>query len=294
MRISILPLRRAAIIVAAAAFVTLAVPANGQNSTPQGETQSPANVPESQSLTEEHLAEEVRNPLAALTQFQFSNEFDFDAAAGNGFLYTFTLQPIVPFKITQNWNLITRSSFTAVNVPDSAGSGRTAGTGDSNIQFYFSPVRGRPFFWGFGPVLGIPTASNSLLGSGKWTLGPAFGIVRQTENWTYGALVNQFWSFAGSKNRDSVSMTLIHPVLFYTWKSGWSLGLDSESTYDAKASSGDRWTVPLQISISKETKFGKRPVNLSFGVIPQAVAPPGSPKLGLNFTITPEFPKEGK
>ena len=286
--------RVCAMLVAAAACLALAVPANGQNSTPQGATQSPAGAPVSPAQTEEHLAEEVRNPLADLTQVQFSNDFDFGAAGGNGFLYTFMLQPIVPFKITDDWNLITRSAFTVASIPDSEGSGRTAATGDSNIQFYFSPNRPRPFIWGFGPVLGIPTASNSLLGSGKWTLGPGFGIVRQTEDWTYGVLVNQFWSFAGGKNRDSVSLTLLHPVLSYTWKSGWSLGLDSESIYDAKASSGDRWTVPLQISISKETNFGKRPVNLSFGVIPQTVAPAGSPSVGLNFTITPLFPKEGK
>lgn len=281
-------------LVAAAACLTLAGPANGQNSTPQDATQSSASAPVSQAQTEEQLAKESRNPLSDLTQVQISNDFDFGAAGGNGFLYTFTLQPILPFKIADNWHLITRSAFTVASVPDSEGSGRTVGTGDSNIQFYFSPDRAGPFIWGLGPVLGIPTASNSLLGSGKWTLGPGFAIDRQTEVWTYGVLVNQFWSFAGGKNRDSVSVTLVHSVLFYTWKSGWSLGLDSESTYDAKASSGDRWTVPLQISISKQTNFGNRPVNLSFGVIPQAVAPSGSPKVGLNFTITPLFPKEGK
>ncbi|MGC1650832.1 MAG: hypothetical protein WA741_33835 [Candidatus Sulfotelmatobacter sp.] len=285
--------RFCAMLVAAAACLALAGPADGQNSTPQDATQSRANVPVSPAQTEEHLAEEVRNPLAALTQVQLSNDFDFGAAGGNGFLYTFMLQPIVPFKISDNWNLITRSAFTATSVPDSEGSGRTTGTGDSDIQFYFSHDRARSFIWGFGPVLGIPTASNSLLGSGKWTLGPGFAIVRQTEDWTYGILVNQFWSFAGGKNRDSVTLMLLHPVFSYTWKSGWSLGLDSESTYDAKASSSERWTVPLQISISKEANFGKRPVNLSFGVIPYAVAPSGSPSVGLNFTITRLFPKEG-
>ena len=49
--------------------------------------------------TEEHLAEEVRNSLAALTLVQFSNDFDFGAAVGSGFLYPFTLQPIIPFTI---------------------------------------------------------------------------------------------------------------------------------------------------------------------------------------------------
>ena len=286
--------RFCAMLVAAAACLALAGPANGQNSTPQDATQSRAKVPVSPAETEGQLAEEVRNPLADLTQVQFSNDFDFGAAGGNGFLFTFTLQPIIPFKITDNWTLITRSAFTVASVPDSEGSGRTTGTGDSNIQFYFSPNRARPFSWGFGPVLGIPTASNSLLGKGKWTLGPGFAIVRQTEVWTYGALVNQFWSFAGGKNRDSVNVTLVHPVLFYTWNSGWALGLDSESTYDAKASSADRWTVPVQISISKETSFGKHPVNLSFGVVPYALAPSGAPSVGVNFTFTPLFPKEGK
>jgi hypothetical protein len=238
------------------------------------------------------LAREVRNPFAAEIQVQLSDEFALGAAGGNGLLYTFTLQPIIPFRLTDNWSLITQSVWPVSSIPGSSGSGRTAGTGDSNIQFYFSPNRAKPFIWGFGPVLGIPTASNSLLGSGKWTLGPGFAIIRQTEHWTYGMLVNQFWSFAGGKNRDSVSLTFIQPSLSFTWKSGWALTLDSESTYDAKASAGDKWTVPLEISVSKVTSFGKRPVNLSFAVIPYAVAPSASPSVGICFTLTPLFPKK--
>lgn len=59
----------------------------------------PPSAPVSPHQTEEHLAEEVRNPLAALTQIQFSNDFDFGAAVDSGFLYTFTLQPIISFTI---------------------------------------------------------------------------------------------------------------------------------------------------------------------------------------------------
>ena len=209
--------------------------------------------------------------------------------AAGGLLYTMRLQPVLPFKINGGWNLITRSMFTVVSVPDSIrSSGRTGGTGDSEIQFYLSPDKASPFIWGVGPVLGIPTASDSLLRTGKWKLGPGFAIIRQTEHWTYGVLANQSWSFAGDKNRASVSVALIHLSLSYTWVSGWTIGLDSETTYDSKSSSGE-WTVPVQLSVSKIASLGSLPIDLSFAVVPYAIAPSGSPSVGLNFTITPLF-----
>jgi hypothetical protein len=280
-----------AIIFTVGTCLALPGSAGGQNPPPLDAAQSPAGTPASPAQTIGELAKAVRNPFAAEIQVQFSNGFDFGAAGGNGLLYTFTLQPIIPFKLTDSWSLITQSVWPISSIPGSAGSGRITGTGDSNIQFYFSPERTTPFIWGFGPVLGIPTASNSLLGSGKWTLGPGFAIIRQTEHWTYGVLVNQFWSFAGGKNRGSVSLTFIQATVSFTWKNGWSLTLESQSTYNANASAGDRWTVPLEMLVSKIEKFGTRPVNLSFAVIPYAVAPSASPSVGLCLTITPLFPK---
>ena len=244
---------------------------------------------------DEEVAKETKNPFADLIQVQVGNNFGFVGDTGNRLQYTMTLQPVIPIKINDSWNLITRPSFSVISVPESdSGMGRITGASDLAAEFYFSPDKQTPFIWGFGPVLGIPTASDASLGTGKWTLGPGFAIVKQTEHWQYGVLVNHVWSFAGDRNRDNVSSTFIQPGLYYTWGDGWTLGVDVESTYDSIALPGDRWTVPVQTSISKVTKFLGQPISLSFGIVPYAVAPAGSPSVAMNFTVALLFPRKGR
>jgi hypothetical protein len=48
----------------------------------------------------------------------------------------------------------------------------------------------------------FPTATDPLLGSGKWSAGPAVVALTMQGHWVIGALANNQWSFAGwgSKN----------------------------------------------------------------------------------------------
>ncbi len=271
-------------------------PLRAQDQSPiRNSAQRTSNSQQGSAPSDEELAKQTKNPFADLLQVQVGNEFGFGGAPGNSLQYAITLQPIIPIKINDGWNLITRSSFSVISVPESdSGMGRITGASDLVTEFYFSPDKKTPFIWGLGPVLGIPTSSGASLGTGKWTLGPAFAIIKQTEHWTYGVAAYHVWSFAGDKNRGHVSSTFLQPVLYYTWGDGWTVGVDVESTYDSMASRGNRWTVPVQPSISKVTKFQGRPVSLSFGVIPYAVAPAGSPSVAINFSITPLFPRKGR
>jgi hypothetical protein len=52
---------------------------------------------------------------------------------------------------------------------------------------------------GCGPVLQFPTATDDLLGEEKWGAGPTAVVLKQEGPWTYGALVNHIWSFAGER-----------------------------------------------------------------------------------------------
>jgi len=236
---------------------------------------------------------ERKDPIADLMQVSIESNLDFGAAAGNGFQYTLTFEPVLPVKLSNAWYLITRPNFSVVSAPESAsGQSRTTGCSDLVTQFYFSPQASTPVIWGIGPVVGVPTGSDPLLGTGKWTLGPGVAIIKQTEHWTLGAIVNHVWSFAGDRNRSDVSLTLLEPEIAYSWGNGWEVGLDVESTYDSNAARGDRWLVPVEMSIGKVVNFGRRPVSLSVGVLPYALAPAGSPSVGLSFTIAPLFPKE--
>ena len=152
--------------------------------------QGTSNNPPASAANDEELAKEENNPFADLIQVQVENDFGFGGNPVSGLQYEMTLQPIIPIKINDGWNLITRSTFSVASLPESdSGTGRITGASDLLTEFYFSPDKQTPLIWGFGPVLGIPTASDTSLGTGKWTFGPAFAIIKQTEHWQYGVLV---------------------------------------------------------------------------------------------------------
>ncbi|MCK1978349.1 hypothetical protein LNK15_15040, partial [Jeotgalicoccus huakuii] len=62
-----------------------------------------------------------------------------------------------------------------------------------------------------------PTATSSELGTGKWGAGPTGVILKQHGGWTYGALANHIWSYAGHSDREAVSQSFAQPFLTYTF-----------------------------------------------------------------------------
>ena len=113
--------------------------------------------------------------------------------------------------------------------------------------------------------------------------------LRQTsEGWTYGALVNHIWSFAGASDRSDISNTFLQPFLTKGIGQGQTIALNLESSYDWKAS---QWTVPMNLSYSKVTKFGDQLVSLQGGVRAYLERPDGGPDWGLRFAITLLFPR---
>jgi len=46
----------------------------------------------------------------------------------------------------------------------------------------------------------------------------------------------------------------------------WQVGCNPTITYDARASSGNRWNVPVGLMVAKTTLLGKLPVKFNFGV----------------------------
>ena len=56
--------------------------------------------------------------------------------------------------------------------------------------------------------------------------------LRQQGPWTYGALANHLWSFAGEDGRPDRNATCLQPFLSCTTPTAWTFTLLSESTYD--------------------------------------------------------------
>lgn len=215
----------------------------------------------------EELAKKLANPVASLISLPFQLNYDRQIGPNDdGTRWTLNVQPVIPFSLNEDWNLISRTIAPITSQHDIfPGAGSQTGLGDIVQSFFFSPVATteKGWIWGAGPVLLFPFGTDDLLSAEKWGAGPTVVALRQQGPWTYGALFNHIWSFAGDNQRSDVSNTFIQPFLSYTTKQAVSYTLNMESTYDWKA---EDWAVPMNFMVSKVTKFGNQLVSIGAGM----------------------------
>lgn len=153
------------------------------------------------------------------------NNWDFGIGPANAMKYTANIQPVIPFSINDNWNLITRTILPVIYLealtknPLAPASAREShsGLGDITQSFFFSPKKPvGGWILGAGPVGYYPSATDSALGAGKWGAGPTIVALQQTHGFTYGVLANQIWSFAGQQDRQNINSTFLQPFISYT------------------------------------------------------------------------------
>jgi hypothetical protein len=146
------------------------------------------------------LAKKLSNPVADLISVLFQNNFEFGGGPNDdGFRYLLNFQPVIPVSLNTNWNLISRSIVPFIHQEDMISSGSQTGLGDITQSLFLSPKKptSREWIWGVGPVFLIPSATDDLLGSEKFGIGPTAVLLKQEHGWTYGALINHIWSVAG-------------------------------------------------------------------------------------------------
>jgi hypothetical protein len=236
------------------------------------------------------LAKKLQNPIASLISVPLQNNWDFGIGPANAFKYTVNIQPVIPFSIGTDWNLITRTIVPVIYAESPVeGRGDTSGLGDILQSFFLSPkapVGG--WIVGGGPVLLYPSATEKNLGARKLAAGPTAVALKQRSGWTYGMLANHLWSFAGEGDREDVNATFLQPFVSFTTKTYTTFGLNTESTYDWKHT---QWTVPINVSVSQLLKLGGMPIQFQLGGRAYAEKPGGGPDWGLRFAVTFLFPK---
>jgi hypothetical protein len=107
-----------------------------------------------------------------------------------------------------------------------------AGIGDAYAQALAVRRGGKRLLYVIGSGLSIPTATNPLLGSGKWIVAPA-GIPLWIipRGFCY-VKVQNFTSFAGAEDRPDVNFLLITPTLLRAFgRASWVL-VDTETKTD--------------------------------------------------------------
>jgi hypothetical protein len=237
------------------------------------------------------IAKKLSNPVASLISVPLQSNFDFGGGPnGDGFQYRLNVQPVIPFSLSENWNVISRVIVPYVYQENRIGTTTQSGLSDTTASFFFAPKEPGPggIIWGIGPDLYLPTATSSLLGAEKWGAGPTALLLKQDKGWTYGALVSHVWSFWGHQNRQEISDTFLQPFLAYQTHTHTTFTVNLESSYDWTTW---QWTVPANFMVSQLVKIGKMPVNFQIGARYYAEKPQGGPDWGMRFAMTFVFPK---
>lgn len=247
----------------------------------------------SQEEGDAELVKKTLNPVSSLISVPL--QFNYDENLGpndDGSRSVLNIQPVIPFSLNPEWNLISRTIFPLIDLQDVPVRGNDeSGIGDVLQSLFFSPAKPTAggVIWGVGPVLSLPTASDDLLGTGKWSVGPTAVVLKQHSGYTYGALVNHLCSFAGDDDRAYVNATFLQPFLSYTLPSFTTLGINTESSYDWRT---EKWSVPVNVSVTQLLKIGSQPVSLQAGLRHWAKSPEGGPEdLGFRLAVTFLFPK---
>jgi hypothetical protein len=177
----------------------------------------------------EDLAKKLANPISDLVSVPFQFNWEQGVGPDEATRFILNVQPVMPFAMNQDWNLITRVIVPFVSQPALAEGGSPAfGVSDVFASFFFSPSR-PGLTWGVGPAISLPSTSIATLGTEKWSAGPTVVVLKQTGKMTYGALWNQVWSFSGNTERAGVNQMFLQPFFAYQAARTLTVTLQSET-----------------------------------------------------------------
>ena len=212
----------------------------------------------------EDLAKQLANPISSLVSVPIQFNWEQNVGPREATRFVMNVQPVMPFSLNNEWNLIARVIVPFVSQPALAEGGAPAfGVSDVLTSFFFSPARGG-LIWGAGPVISLPSTTVGTLGTEKWSAGPTLVALKQSGPFTVGALWNQLWSFSGNNDRADVNQMFLQPFVAYQASRTVTVTVLNETTANWKVDEG-RWTVPLTVMFAKLSSFGTFPASYQVG-----------------------------
>jgi hypothetical protein len=233
------------------------------------------------------IAKQAQNPIASVISVPFQNSTTFGVGEDSRVQDSLLIEPVVPFRLTSDWNLITRTIIPVIDQPTLApGLGNVGGLGDVQLSLYMSPAK--PFgglIWGLGPSFSFATASDRSLGAGKDSAGLSTALLTIQGHWLVGVLIG------GQEARKSVHQFLMQPFVDYNFSHGWYLASSPIITADWRATSGNKWTVPLGGGGGKILHIGRQAVNTYIQAFDEVVRPHEGGTWTLRLQVQLLFPK---
>jgi hypothetical protein len=207
--------------------------------------------------------------------------------------YVLEMKPVVPFRLSDNWTLITRTIIPVIQEPGLApGVNGTAGLGDLQESLFLSPAKAGPVIWGAGPVISFPTATQDVLGTKKLSVGPTVVVLRSQGHWLFGTLVQNLFSVAGPSARADVNQMLMQPFVNYNLRRRWYLTSSPIITANWEVRPGERWVVPVGGGVGRIVHLGKQPVNIYTQMFRNVQRPDGTSSWSARFQMQFLFPKK--
>lgn len=238
-------------------------------------------------VTLQDLSRSAHNPFDDFVTVPIQASTGFDLGPSHDTGESVNVQPVIPFSLTAQWDLIARPSLSVAYSPSPRAQ---TGLTDLQASFFLTPYHASDWIWGVGPIFQFPTASSSQLGSGQWGAGPTAALIYSSGPWFAGVLSYQLLSFAGNRARGSISQTYLEPTASYNFESGWFVQCDPQMTFNWTADAADGWTIPMGADAGKSFKLGSRGVTLQGGAYYLVEQPQGAPEWVFRVQTTIQFP----
>jgi hypothetical protein len=237
---------------------------------------------------EEELARAAQNPVASLISVPIQNNTNFEYGPREKTQNVMNVQPVIPFSVTEDWNLITRTIVPIVSqpgfVPDQ---GRENGLGNILFSSFLSPKDSGKWIWGVGPAVQLPTSTDDQIAPDEWAAGPSLVVLTMPGKWVMGGLISNIWDISAD---ESINFLTLQPFLNYNFDGGWYL--TSSPVITANWNADDEWTVPVGGGFGRVFRVGEQPVNAQFQAFynvekPDDIGPEWTARMQLQFL----FPK---
>ncbi len=237
----------------------------------------------------DELARAAQNPVASMISVPFQNNMNFNFGPLEKTQNILNIQPVIPFELNKNWNLITRTIIPVVSQPAlTPAQDREFGLGDTVFTAFLSPRDSGQLIWGVGPALLLPTSTDDRLGAGEWGAGPSVVLLTVHGRWVVGSLFSNVWSFTGD---EQVNLFSWQYFVNYNLDDGWYLTSAPVITANWEADSDNTWTVPFGGGFGKIFTIGKQPMNASLAAYYNVEKPDFGADWQMRFQVQFLFPK---
>lgn len=235
----------------------------------------PALGAEEKDLSEIELAKQDQNPITRFYVMRFEDNVQLGFGPDDEPINFFRLQPLIPIELGKDWTLLTRAIIPIAHVPWPES---TDGLSDVSLITLLTPSRSGHFAWGVGAGMLLPTATADLLGTGKWSAGPAAAGIYSRGPWVVGAIAQNFWSFAGDDDRSDVNTMTLRPIVNYNLPHGWYLTSSPSIAANWEADADERWLVPVGGGVGKVYSIGRQRMSTTLESYYHAVSPSIGPE----------------